>query len=146
MNYVSLVGKRARTLFARTQGKQMWGSSPIDSYLLLYLALFCDVMWCSLFACEEAAQAREQSLTNASDEVSHSIQCTPWRDGCVEACYMMHADVQENAMRINNLLDHLNQTRLRLLIELNHRYANNCWSMRCFVVNGWIRTVVTRNQ
>jgi hypothetical protein len=38
----------------------------LDSYLPLNLALFCDFMSsfrCSLLACEEAAQAREQSLT-----------------------------------------------------------------------------------
>ena len=55
---------RARCM-SEYEGKndRQFAHLPIDSHLLWYLALICDVMWCGLFACEEAAQAREKSLT-----------------------------------------------------------------------------------
>jgi hypothetical protein len=47
----------------RETNERRFTHSPIGSYLLLYLALFCDLMssfCCWLLACEEAAQGADR--------------------------------------------------------------------------------------
>ncbi len=64
---------------------------PINSYLLLNLALFCYFMssfCCLLASC--CSHARGSAGKGAID-----FQCTQWRDDCDVACCMLHADWQE---------------------------------------------------
>ncbi len=105
MNHVSFVGNRACTLFAPIPGGEMRVGSLVCLLTVFYYCIsLCSVMSCDAhclpaFACEEAAQAREQSLTKVGDEASHNILCTQWREDFVEACDRVHAEVQETQCR-----------------------------------------------
>ena len=68
MNHFLFARAHAFRANIRKTNERRFTHSPIKSYLLLNLTLFCDFMpvsslCCSLLTCEEAAQAREQSLT-----------------------------------------------------------------------------------
>jgi hypothetical protein len=137
----------------RKTNESRFTHSPIKSYPLLNLALFCRFMLslcCSLLACEEAARQVSNPWMKERNEARHDFSCMQRRNDCGKACCMLHAERQETQgnmwVQRNNPWNKLNQTGLRLFIELNHWYQNNRWCMRCFMAYSKFHTVITRIQ